>query len=135
MLYATNEATGALLWSQPVANGDNSSPAVDSSHVYVSYPDNYYAFDLTTGALAWHDALGGDGGGGRTPVAADGHVFIRDPTASNGIFSAGDGSLQGPLGSSTAPAVANGIAYELDGSLLEAAPNDGAGPDRLDVLG
>jgi outer membrane protein assembly factor BamB len=127
-LYATSEATGALLWSQSVANGDNSSPAVDASQVYVSYPDNYYAFNRTTGALDWHDALGGDGGGGRTPVVADGYVFIRDFTAPGGVFSASDGSLGAPLGSTTAPAVANGTAYELDGSLLEAVPNDGFGP-------
>ncbi|HWE11803.1 MAG TPA: PQQ-binding-like beta-propeller repeat protein [Solirubrobacteraceae bacterium] len=65
-VYATSEAGGALLWSQPVANGDNSSPAVDGSNVYVTYPDNYYAFNRLTGALVWHDTPGGDGGGGRT---------------------------------------------------------------------
>ncbi|MBV9606246.1 MAG: PQQ-like beta-propeller repeat protein [Solirubrobacterales bacterium] len=127
-LYANDEATGAMLWSQSVANGDNSSPAVDGSNVYVTYPDNYYAFNRVTGALSWLDALGGDGGGGRTPVVADGHVFIRDWTAPARIVSAAGGALEGPLGSTTAPAVANGIVYELDGSMLEAVPEDGLGP-------
>jgi outer membrane protein assembly factor BamB len=61
-LYATDESNGALLWSQPVANGDNSSPAVDGSNVCVTYPDNYYAFNRTTGMTVCHDYLGGDGG-------------------------------------------------------------------------
>ena len=126
-LYATDEATGALLWTQLVENGDDSSPAVDASHVYVDYPCQYYAFDRTTGALDWHDSLGCDGGGGDTPVAADGHVFIRDWTEPGRIVSASDGSLQAPLGSDSAPAVANGIAYERNGGLLEAVPDDGMG--------
>jgi outer membrane protein assembly factor BamB len=130
-LYATNESSGALLWSQSVANGDNSSPAVDGSNVYVTYPDNYYAFNRTTGAPAWHDYLGGDGGGGRTPVVADGHLFIRDWTASPFIASSSSGTAQGPLGSTTAPATAGGSAYEMSGALgsgtLQAVGGDGLG--------
>jgi outer membrane protein assembly factor BamB len=126
-LYANNEATGALVWSASVANGDDSSPAVAGGDVYVTYPDNYYAFDAANGDLVWLDALGGDGGGGETPVVADGHVFIRDWTTPARIVSATSGALQGPLGSTAAPAVANGTAYELNGSNLEATPDDGLG--------
>ncbi|HEY5198571.1 MAG TPA: PQQ-binding-like beta-propeller repeat protein [Solirubrobacteraceae bacterium] len=126
-LYANDERTGALVWKDEVANGDDSSPAVDDGHVYVTYPDNYYAFDRLTGPLAWGVALGGDGGGGRTAVVAAGHVYVRDPVASNRILSAQDGSTQGPLGSTTAPAVGGGVAYEMVGATLEAVAGNGLG--------
>lgn len=138
-LYATDENTGALLWSQPVANGDHSSPAVDGSNVYATYPDNYYAFDRTTGAPVWQDYLGGDGGGGRTPVVADGHLFIRDWAASPLIVSSASGATQGPLGSTTAPAIAAGSAYEMTGApgsgTLQAVGSDGLGATRWSFAG
>jgi outer membrane protein assembly factor BamB len=138
-LYATDESNGALLWSQPVANGDNSSPAVDASNVYVTYPDNYYAFNRITGAPVWHDYLDGDGGGGRTPVVAEGHLFIRDWAGSPLIASSANGATQGPLGSTTAPAVADGTAYEMTGALgsgtLRAVRQDGLGATRWSFAG
>jgi outer membrane protein assembly factor BamB len=138
-LYATNESNGALLWSKPVANGDNSSPAVDGSNVYVTYPDNYYAFDQRTGAPVWHDYLNGYGGGGRTPVVADGHLYIRDWTASPLIASAVTGATQGPLASTTVPAIASGTAYEMTGALgsgtLQAVSGDGLGTTRWSFAG
>jgi outer membrane protein assembly factor BamB len=134
-LYANNERTGALLWKQPVANGDNSSPAVDGSNVYVTYPDNYYAFNRDTGAPVWHDYLNGDGGGGRTPVVADGHVFVRDWAASPLILDPATGATQGPLGSTTVPAVAAGTAYEMSGATLQAVSSDGLGTVRWSFAG
>jgi outer membrane protein assembly factor BamB len=97
-LYATDERNGTLLWSQPVANGDNSSPAVDGPNVYVTYPDNYYAFNRSTGAPVWYDYLGGDGGGGRTPVVADGHLYIRDWAGSPLIASSATRRARGRSG-------------------------------------
>jgi outer membrane protein assembly factor BamB len=138
-LYAADENNGALLWSQPVANGDNSSPAVDGSNVYVTYPDNYYAFNRITGAPVWHDYLDGDGGGGRTPVVADGHLFIRDWAGSPFVASSSTGAAQGPLGSTTAPAVADGTAYEMTGALgsgtLQAVGQDGLGATKWSFSG
>lgn len=138
-LYATDESDGALLWSQPVENGDHSSPAVDGSNVYVTFPDNYYAFNRVTGAPVWHDYLNGYGGGGRTPVVADGHLFIRDWTASPLIASASTGASQGPLASTTAPAVAGGTAFERTGGTgsgtLRAVSSDGLGTTRWSFTG
>jgi outer membrane protein assembly factor BamB len=126
-IYATSERTGALVWTQSVANGDHSSPAVDSHHIYVTYPDNYYAFDRLLGTPAWLTALGGDGGGGRTSVVARGHVYVRDWTTTGRILSTADGSTQGTLPSSTAPAIAGGIAYEMVDSTLTAFNRNGMG--------
>lgn len=77
-LYAVDEATGTTTWTAAVENGDDSSPAVDGSGVYVSYAcEQAYRFDLT-GALSWHHTTDCEGGGGRTPVVHGGRVYIRD---------------------------------------------------------
>jgi outer membrane protein assembly factor BamB len=126
-LYAVDEQSGRLLWTDSVANGDDSSPAFDGTNVFVTYPCQYYAFGAITGATAWHDNDGCDGGGGATPVVADGHVFIRDWTSAGLIVNSSTGAIQGPLSATQAPAVAGGMAYELSGATLEAVTDDGLG--------
>src|SRR4051812_18693035 len=72
-------ATGTVLWTQRVANGDDSSPAVDEANVYVSYAcTNVYAFQRLTGVQVWRHRTDCDGGGGRTPAVWGGRVFVRD---------------------------------------------------------
>jgi len=134
-LYANRESSGAQVWTNEVATGDNSSPAVDGSDVFVTYPDNYYAFDRTTGASTGSTPSAGMAEGGRTPVVADGHVFVRDGAASARIVSEADGAPQGPLASTTAPAVANGTVYQLNGATLQAVPEDGLGSTRWSFAG
>lgn len=140
-LYAVKEATGALIWSRSVQNGDTSSPAVDARNVYVTYPGQYYAFSRATGAPVWYDDEGIEGGGGWTAVVADGHVYARDSITSPKILSAATGAVQAPFGSTTVPAVGGGVAYQLDGATLQAVPDAGlgsigwsfAGDGRLDT--
>jgi len=63
-VYAVSAATGAVLWTAPVANGDSSSPAVTSDGVYVSYAcPNVYKLNPANGAQIWHYAPGCSGGG------------------------------------------------------------------------
>jgi outer membrane protein assembly factor BamB len=126
-LYAVDEQSGRLLWTDSVENGDDSSPAFDGTNVFVAYPCQYYAFHAITGAAAWHDSNGCDGGGGATPVVADGHVFIRDWTSPGLIVNSSTGATQGPLSATQPPAVAGGTAYELSGATLEAVTDDGLG--------
>jgi hypothetical protein len=62
-----------VLWTQSVANGDNSSPALNSTSVFVSYACGLtYSFDRTTGALQWFSNSSCEGGGGKTPVVHGG---------------------------------------------------------------
>lgn len=134
-LYALNESTGALEWSQDVANGDTSTPAVDAGNVYVTYPGQYYAFNRTTGATVWHVSGDIEGGGGWTPVEADGHLLVRDEDTSSKILSTATGAVQGPLVATDMPAVAAGTAFELNGSTLDAVPSDGLGPTSWSFSG
>ncbi|MFC9857692.1 MULTISPECIES: outer membrane protein assembly factor BamB family protein [unclassified Streptomyces] len=120
-LYAVNAADGAVLWTQPVENGDNSSPAITANGVYVSYAcELTYAFDPKSGAPVWHHRTGCSGGGGRTPVVADGGVWIRDD---GGIaLDAADGTVRstyGATGRAPAPAFDGRQGYFVDDGVLE----------------
>ena len=48
-VYALEETTGALLWSSPVEDGQNSAPAVTSTGVYVTYEGCQYTYDFSPG--------------------------------------------------------------------------------------
>lgn len=133
-LYAVSEANGSLLWSQPVENGDESSPTVSGGDVYVTYPGQYYAFDATTGAPVWHISGSIEGGGGWTPVAAEGNLYVLDPDTSSKILSAASGATEGPLDATQMPAVDGSTVYEITGSVqnanttLDAVSDGGLGP-------
>jgi outer membrane protein assembly factor BamB len=122
-LYALNEATGALAWTQSVENGDNSSPAVTASGVYVSYPCQTYDFSPVTGTPIWRNQAGCEGGGGATPTVAN-NVLYSPNTASgyNGsIFNATTGAISG-LGTYTAdnpPAIGSSNGYFLKNGTLQ----------------
>ncbi len=80
-LYALNEATGAMAWTQSVQNGDDSAPAVTADGVYVTYPCQTYDFRPATGDLIWNDNTGCEGGGGLTPVVANQLVYAPNITS------------------------------------------------------
>lgn len=123
-LYAVDAASGAVLWTQPVANGDNSSPAVTANGVYVSYAcEQTYAFTPKSGDLMWRHETGCSGGGGRTPVIADGGVWVRDDAGMDpSVLNAADGKLRGTYeatGWSPAPAFDGRQGYFVDDGVLQ----------------
>lgn len=99
-VYAARESDGKILWTQPVMNGDNSSPVVTSSSIYVSYAcPQTYNFTIS-GMLVWQYSGPCEGGGGTTPVLHDGllyvgYSFINYPTYDHAIFNATTGQLVG----------------------------------------
>jgi outer membrane protein assembly factor BamB len=135
-VYAVTQATGGLVWSMPVANGDDSSPAVDDNGVYVTYGCGQdYDFAPITGALIWHQAGPCEGGGGRTPALADGDVFGRDGFSGDVIMSGASGASVGTFASTPAPAVSGGVLYTLSGSTLTGVGEDGAGTNLWTFTG
>ncbi|MBX7466620.1 PQQ-binding-like beta-propeller repeat protein [Streptomyces sp. MAG02] len=123
-LFAVDAATGAVSWAQRVGNGDNSSPAVSAGGVYVSYAcEQTYAFDPKSGAPLWHHDTGCSGGGGRTPVLADGGVWVRDDAgAAPAVLNAADGKVRGTYeagGWTPAPAFDGHQGYFVDGGVLQ----------------
>jgi outer membrane protein assembly factor BamB len=101
-VFVLDETNGATLNTTSVENGDESSPAIDGSRVYVSYACTQ-AYALTLGGtLLWHHATGCEGGGGVTPVVFGGSVYERDQ-AGDTILDAASGNSIGTFVSSTAP--------------------------------
>ena len=127
-LYAVNESNGQLLWTAGATGGGWGSPAVGPSGVYLSYPCHAYDFALTsttaTGQLIWNYAGSCSGGGGNTPVYANGYVYIRDPAAAPGvpakIYDANTGALGGTFSATVAPAISSTNGFFLNGGTLSA---------------
>ena len=121
-LYAVDENTGQLLWTGSVANGDESSPAVSATGVYVSYAcQQTYDFSPTSGALIWHYSTDCGGGGGQTPVLYDGSLYVPDNyPAAPPVLSATTGAQTGTFGSVISPAFDNSLEFTLDNGTLTA---------------
>jgi outer membrane protein assembly factor BamB len=104
-----------------VTNGDNSSPALNATDVFVSHACGLeYAFDRTTGQLRWFNNSPCEGGGGRTPVYHNGLVYALDFVTSNEILDADTGKLLGTFQAGPAPVFAGKIGLYLNGSTLQA---------------
>jgi outer membrane protein assembly factor BamB len=124
-VYAVDASTGAVLWTQGVANGDESSPAVAPDALFVSYPCQVYKLDLLTGSVIWHSNGPCSGGGGKTAAYDAGALYVRDISfggSSGAIFDGFDGSSAGTFGTAAylpIPALAGGARYELVNGALE----------------
>lgn len=119
-VYAFRESDGSQVWTQSVQNGDDSSPAVSSKGVYVSYACNQaYDFAPTTGNLIWHYSGPCEGGGGATTALYQGQLYTRD---FNGdlILNASTGKLDGSYSATQPPAFRGKLGYFLNGSTLSA---------------
>jgi outer membrane protein assembly factor BamB len=104
-LYAVSETDGSVLWTQSVENGDNSSPALNASSVFVSYACGLtYSFNRTSGTEQWFSNSSCEGGGGKTAVVSGGKVYARDPDLGNKLLNAKTGALLGTFQAGPAPA-------------------------------
>ena len=118
-VYAVSESNGALLWTQSVANGDDSSPALSGTGVYVSYACGLvYAFDPATGNEQWFSNGPCEGGGGKTPVYNAGLVYARDPINGNKILNSSTGAQVGTFQADPAPAFDGNIGLFLSAGTL-----------------
>ncbi|MDN5864520.1 MAG: PQQ-binding-like beta-propeller repeat protein [Gammaproteobacteria bacterium] len=137
-LYAVDENDGTIVWTQGVENGANSTPAVSADGVYVAYPCHTYDFRPATGELVWQDSVGCTGGGGASPVVANGKLYAPNGFGSydGAVFDAETGDLLGSYVADNPPAIAqddgyflqNGILYDIDlgnGSIVWGFAGDG----------
>src|SRR5581483_3642101 len=118
-----DESNGQLLWTAFVENGDDSSPAVTSSGVYVTYPCQTYDFAPTTGEAIWHQQNGCEGGGGKTSAVKGGVLYGRNFSASGNsldFFDADDGTHLGAAATDVTPAVTSSQLFILAGGNLQA---------------
>jgi hypothetical protein len=120
-VYAVRESDGSVAWTASVLNGDDSSPAVSDTGVYVSYAcAQAYDFEPLTGALIWHHETSCEGGGGKTPVLYQGKLYVRDASLGNTILDASTGAGLGTFSGSVAPAFSGSTGFFLNGSTLQA---------------
>ena len=123
-VYAVSEKDGETLWTARVENGDNSSPAVTSTAVYVSYAcPQSYSFNSKTGTQNWHFDGPCEGGGGETAVYYQGLVYVRDIFfySTDGItLNATTGSLVGGFNSQFMPAFLGKTAFYTEPDTLKA---------------
>lgn len=119
-VYAVNEWTGALLWTGSVMNGDDSSPAVSSDGVFVSYACRQtYAFNPQQGTTLWHSSGPCEGGGGATPSLYQGRLYVRDGDG-NLVYDARSGAALRSFAATALPAFDGSLAFFLSGSTLQA---------------
>jgi hypothetical protein len=116
-VYGVNATNGNLVWTNSVANGDDSSPSVTSTGVYVSYVcPQAYDFAPLTGVLIWHYSGPCEGGGGATAPLYRGLLYTES-WASNPpglILRASDGTPLGTFNSLVTPAFAKGLGYFVE---------------------
>lgn len=79
-IYAVDGASGEVVWKSSVAGGIDSSPAVTSDGVYVSYVClDVYGFNPLGGSLLWRHQGSCRGGGGGTPAYYRGNCGFEIP--------------------------------------------------------
>jgi len=119
-IYALSESSGALAWTAYVANGDDSTPAVTATGVYVAYPCFTYALDPANGGDIWVNSTGCDGGGGGTPIVANGVLY--SPSGNGGYsgttFNPSTGKVLGSYSADVLPSFDASNGYFLQGGTL-----------------
>ena len=124
-VYAVDEQTGNTVWTASVANGDNSSPALTASGVFVSYVcPQVYRFNSSNGTTTWHYSPGCDGGGGNTPVLFGNLLYVRDsiliPNYNGIIFNATTGNTRGYFNGDFSPTFWQRTSYIIHNNQLTA---------------
>jgi hypothetical protein len=120
-LYGVDDTTGALMWQASVMNGDASSPTLTADGVYVTYPCQTYDFNPVSGALAWNNSTGCEGGGGATGSYANGVYYSPNNNGFSGMsFDAETGNVFGSYTASQPPALGATTGYFLQSGTLTA---------------
>ena len=118
IVYAVSADSGNLLWTTTVSPGSNSSPAVTTDGVYLSYAcENVNKLNPANGALVWRKYIAGNTGNGRAPVLYNGRLYGRSPGCnSDWIYDSQTGGLLDSFKSKTAPAFSGNMGFFLNGN-------------------
>lgn len=120
LVTAFNETNGATLWSQGVG-GTDGIVAVTADGVYGASPCTAVTLQPAVGTLLWSNNSGCSGGGGATPVVANGLDYAPNNSAgsSGTVFDAETGALKGTYNASVIPAFTSSTGFFLSGGTLQ----------------
>ena len=120
-VYAVDEQDGTVNWSNLLFSGNDSSPAVTSTGVFVAFScNNVYDFSPQDGSLVWEHSEGCTGGGGSTPVFFGGRLHVGDSLSAKLMFDAPTGAVLGTFPPGPPPAFSGSTGFFLTGSILKA---------------
>ena len=117
-IFAFDEASGSIVWSNQVGGYFGTSPSVTPTGVYVNTGCSYYDFAPATGAQIWSSTSNCYPNNAGAAVTADNLVFVQDP--SNAILDAQTGAVIGSFPGNNPPVMKGDVGYFLDNTTLSA---------------
>lgn len=120
LVTAFSETNGTTLWQQNVS-GTSGTVAVSADGVYASAPCTTFDLRPATGETVWTNNTGCEGGGGDTPVVANGALYSPiNGDYSGTSFDAETGKVLGDFSASNIPAITASTAFMLSNGTLQA---------------
>jgi outer membrane protein assembly factor BamB len=103
---AFDETNGAILWQGGIG-GTDGIVAVTNDGLYGASPCTALDLQPAVGTQLWYNNSGCEGGGGATPVAANGLLYAPNGSAgsSGTVFDAETGAVKGTYSASVIPAL------------------------------
>jgi outer membrane protein assembly factor BamB len=127
VVTAFDETNGAILWQTGIG-GTDGIVAVTVDGLYGASPCTAVDLQPAVGSQIWFNNSGCSGGGGATPVAANGLVYAPNSSAgsSGTIFDAETGATKGSYSASVIPAFSSSAGFFLSNGTLQglALPNN-----------
>ena len=121
-LEAFHQSDGSVAWTSPVLHGDDTTPAVTATDVYVNYACNQvYDLNASTGAIVWHaDAPCEGGGWHQSPAVYGGRLYTREISFGNYTWNATTGAAVASFSANPPPAFDGGLGFFLTARTLQA---------------
>ncbi len=117
---AYDENSGAQLWSTYGFSGTSGSLAIGVDGVYTTGPCQTTDWEPATGDVIWGVNTGCEGGGGDTPVLAEGVLYSPINGAYGGIiYSPESGAVLGQFSGNGPPAVSATTSFIISSSTLQ----------------
>jgi outer membrane protein assembly factor BamB len=120
VVTAFDETNGAILWQGDIG-GTDGIVAVTNDGLYGASPCTAVELQPSVGTQLWYNNSGCEGGGGATPVAANGLVYAPNASAgsSGTVFDAETGTVKGTYSASVIPAFSSSAGFFLANGTLQ----------------
>ena len=119
---ARHETDGTVAWTSAVLHGDDTTPAVTATDVYLNYACNHvYDLNAATGAIIWHVNAPCEGGGThQVPAVHNGRLYTRQLSSGNYTWNAATGAPLASFSANQPPAFDGALGFFLTSRTLQA---------------